>query len=247
MNTYCVQTLRETLKKTHLWVIEALPPNCPQSEVQPLTELLIRAKQPWSLQAQGEDSSQICSISHPPIYYYLFFLQGSLISFSFFLASLGEYACVWEWMPELLLKRRKTEETSRTLRCYKHGLIPLCSCQWCFGPWAHGHGLVFRATYGAYIKFTVPSWEKAVFVNHLGEGRIYGRGKTHPVKPLNTGSVLFSVTRLWWKSSHLRLKRRECLYPFWNKLLVKIFLREQFPYSYPQKHKFMRSMIMGKG
>ena len=84
MNTYCVQTLRETLKKTHLWVIEALPPNCPQSEVQPLTELLIRAKQPWSLQAQGEDSSQICSISHPPIYYYLFFLQGSLISFSFF-------------------------------------------------------------------------------------------------------------------------------------------------------------------
>lgn len=154
------------------------------------TELLIRDK--IALEFAGPRGRQFTDLFYlPPTHLSLCFFslrRFDVFLFFFFLASLGEYTCVWEWMPESLLKRRKTEGTTSMLFCYKHGLIPLCSCQRCFGPWAYGHGLVFRATYGTYIKFTVPSWKNAVFVNHLGEGWIYGRGKTHPVKPLNTGS-----------------------------------------------------------
>ena len=119
-----------------------------------------------------------------------FFPQGSRISLSlfFFFFGLSQriYICVGvnAWVTA---QAQENRGTSSALCCYKHGLIPLCSSQWCFGPWAYGHGLVIRATYGTYIKFTVPSWKNAVFVNHLGEEWIYGRGKTHPVKPLNTG------------------------------------------------------------
>lgn len=31
-------------------------------------------------------------------------------------------------------------------------------------------GACLQSHYGTYIKFTVPSWEYAVFANHLGEG-----------------------------------------------------------------------------